>query len=118
MSRTAGISTTVPHQSNVTPLIVIDRLDVEDDLGDAFLRIDGEAVPRHGLDHELQLVSIRVDRFPASVSFAWPCDDVQGEGREVDWVWLVDVLRFRKPSEEERRKVVPLESHFSLADGL
>src|SRR5712692_3832996 len=37
-------------------------LDVEDDLGDSSFRIDGELVPGHGLDHELQLVPRLVDR--------------------------------------------------------
>src|SRR5437879_13710543 len=58
----AGMTAIVPHQSNVTPVIVISRLDVEDDYGDPLLRLDGEAVPRHGLDHELQLVPLLVDQ--------------------------------------------------------
>src|SRR6266566_151210 len=114
----AGITAIVPHQSNVTPLIVMDRLDVEDDLGDPFLRIHGEAVAGHGLDHEPQLVPILVDRLPARVTFERPSADVHVERREEESLGLVDVQQFPKPSEEERRKVVRLEAHLDLADGL
>src|SRR2546423_6392247 len=99
MSRTAGISTTVPHQSNVTPLIVMDRLDVEDDLGDPLRRIHGEAVARHGLDRELQFVAFLVDRLPARMALERRSDDVRIERREQEPLRLVDVQEFREPSE-------------------
>src|SRR2546427_4983692 len=43
-------------------------LDVEDDFGDALLRIDSEPMPGHGLDDELELVTRLVDRFPAGTA--------------------------------------------------
>src|SRR5207244_2584251 len=42
------------------------RLDVEDDLGDALLRVDAQPMASHRLDDELELVTLLVDRFPAS----------------------------------------------------
>src|SRR5881296_1405646 len=44
------------------------RLDVEDDLGDALLRGDAQPMASHRLDDELELVTLLVDRFPASPS--------------------------------------------------
>src|SRR5207253_2104809 len=101
-----------------SPANCMDRLDVEDDLGDPFLRIHGEAVAGHGLDHEPQLVPILVDRLPARVTFERPSDDVHVEGREEESLGVVDVQQFPKRSKEERRKVVRLEAHLDLADGL
>src|SRR5256885_3643107 len=114
----AGMTAIVPHQSNVTPLIVMSRLNVEDDFGDPFLRIDGEAVPRHGLDHELQLVPLLVDRLSPRAALERRPDDARLERREEESLGLVDVQEFPEPSEEERRKVVRLEAHLDLTDGL
>src|SRR2546421_917035 len=114
----AGMTAIVPHQSNVTPWIVMDGLDVEDDLGDPFLRIHGEPVARHGLDHELQLVPPLVDRFPARAAFERCLDDPRVERREEKSLRLVDVQEFRQPSKEEGRKVLRLKADLDLADGL
>src|SRR5207244_10870807 len=99
----AGMTAIVPHQSSVTPLIVISRLDVEDDFGDPFLRIDGEAVPRHGLDYELQLVPLLVDRLPPRAALERRPHDPRLERPEEEPLRSVDVPWFPEPSADERR---------------
>src|SRR3989441_8249485 len=89
-------------------------LDVEDDVGDALLRIDAQSMSGHGLDDQLELVALLVDCFPAGTAAQRSPMHVHVEGSEQEALRLVDVQEFGEPAKEERRDVLGVEADFDL----
>src|SRR6266849_5596318 len=92
------------------------RLDVEDDLGDALLRVDGQSMASHRLDDEFQLVTLLVDRFAAGPSAQRGAVQLHIEGREEEALRLVDVEEFGEPPEHEGRDILRGEADLDLPD--
>src|SRR5206468_12624789 len=76
-------------------------LDVEDDFGDALVRIDRQSMSGHRLDGEPELVALLVDRFPAGA--APQRRPVHGhlERSEQETLRLVDVQAFGERGEQD-----------------
>src|SRR3989454_11547735 len=91
-------------------------LDVEDDFGDALLRIDSEPMSGHGLDDELELVARLVDRLPAGPTAQRGPVHLHVERREEEMFRLVDVEEFGEPAQEKRRDVLCLQADVDLPD--
>src|SRR3990170_393295 len=111
-----GVSAIVCHQSNVTPWTMV-SLDVEDDLRDPALEIHGQAVVRHGLDHELELMALLVDRLAAGFPLEGRPLDPHVEGPEQQVFRLVEVQEVREPLHEEGWSVVRGHPDLDLAHG-
>src|SRR5713226_7336053 len=89
---------------------------VEDDLGDAFLRVDGKPVSGHGLEDELELVTRLVDRLAPRAPAQRGAVHLHVERSEEEMLRLVDVQEFGEPAKEKGREVLRFEADFDLAD--
>src|SRR2546426_7384861 len=74
-------------------------LDVEDDFGDALVRIDRQSMSGHRLDGEPELVALLVDRFPAGAAPQRRPVHVHLERSEQETLRLVDVQEFGEPAQ-------------------
>src|SRR5437867_5405532 len=91
-------------------------LDVEDDFGNALLRIDDQSMSGRGLDDELELVALLVDRFSARTTAQRGAFHLHVERSEEEMLGLVDEQEFGEPPEQERGDVFRFEPDFDLSD--
>src|SRR2546426_9326633 len=115
-SSCAGTAAIVPHQSKVAPLSTMGSLDVEDDLRNSLLLIDGQPMPRHGFDDEFEFVPFLVDRLAAGTALERAVGRVHIKRGEKEVPGLVNVQEFGEPAEEQRRRGLRGEAGRDLAD--